>query len=107
MRARAMSDGVTAHGTARRPMIVAVVIALVSLGAAPAGAAEGKAKRTVKEAAKTGGRTAKEGALTFGHATRAFFTGGVQSAKDAWHDGAAKTKQAAKTGAAATKHAAE
>ena len=64
-------------------------------------------KGTVKEAARTGGRTARDGAVTFGRSTEAFFTEGPSAARKTWKANAAKTKRTAKQGAAATKAAAE
>lgn len=61
---------------------------------------------TTKEAAITGGRAARDGALTFGRATKAFFTRGPSAAKQAWQENAARTKANAKAGGAATKAAA-
>jgi hypothetical protein len=66
-----------------------------------------KVKRTVKESAKTGGYTARDGALTFGRATRDLFTKGPAAAKQTWKANAAKTKASAKSGGRAVKSAAK
>jgi hypothetical protein len=66
-----------------------------------------KAKRTVKESAKTGGHAARDGALTFGRATRDFFTKGPDAAKRTWKANAATTKANARAGGRAVKSAAK
>ena len=65
-----------------------------------------KTKQTVKESAKTGGHAARDGVLTFGRATREFFTHGPDAAKRAWKANAAKTKANARAGGRAVRSAA-
>jgi len=66
-----------------------------------------KTKQTVKESVKTGGHAARDGALTFGRATRAFFTQGPDAAKRTWKANAAKTKANARAGGHAVRSAAK
>jgi len=66
-----------------------------------------RVKRTVKEAAKTGGHAARDGALTFGRTTRDFFKGGGAAAKRTWKANAARTKDTARAGGRATRRAAK
>ena len=96
----------------RRARAVGLCLALVVGIVAPASGEETKrrpkarVKETVKEAGKTAGHAARDGALTFGRSTRAFFTGGAAAAKRTWKQNAARTKANAKAGARATKDAA-
>ena len=101
-------------GALRRalPLFVVSVVATASLVPARPVRADSpqpvadKVKRTVKESAKTGGHAARDGALTFGRATRAFFTQGPDAAKRTWKANATKTKANAKAGGRAVRSAA-
>ena len=89
----------------RRLGEVLVVGLLVAAIPAPAAAGWWIAD-TTKNAVVTGGHAARDGALTFGRATKAFFTRGPSAAKQAWKQNAAKTKANAKAGGRATRSAA-
>src|SRR5262245_16296883 len=65
-----------------------------------------RSKRTVGEAVRTGGHAARDGVLTFGRSTKAFFTGGTAAARSTWNENAHKTRDEAKAGASKTRDAA-
>jgi hypothetical protein len=60
----------------------------------------------VEEGAKTGGRAVRDGALTFGRTTRAFFKGGPKAARETWNANARNTGKTARAGGRATRDAA-
>ncbi len=91
---------------ARDAAVIALLLA-IGLGAPALADEPKKARRTVKEAAKTGGHAVRDGAVTFGRTTRDFFKGGPAAAKKTWHANAARTKAHAKAGGRATKRAAK
>ena len=84
-----------------RALLVVVALAFLTAPRAEAGV-----KDTVKESGRTAGHAVRDGVLTFGRSTRAFFTGGPQAAKRTWKANAARTKANAHTGKARIKAAA-
>lgn len=86
-----------------RALLVVVALAFLTTPRAQAG---NKVKGTVKESGRTAGHAVRDGVLTFGRSTRAFFTGGPQAAKRTWKANAARTKANAHTGKARVKAAA-
>ena len=98
---------------ARPALTFSLLVACFALARPPAVSAEESAsgptrsKRTVGEAVRTGGHAARDGALTFGRATRAFFKGGTDAARSTWNENATKTKDEAKAGARRTREAAD
>ena len=87
-------------------MIVVLVLLVATAAAAGETSTGTRVKRTVKEAANTGGYPARDGALTFGRSTRDFFKGGPGAARRTWKANAAHTKATAKAGGRATRDAA-
>jgi hypothetical protein len=61
---------------------------------------------SVEEGAKTGGRAVRDGALTFGRTTRAFFKGGKKAARETWNANARHTAEDARAGGRAGRDAA-
>ena len=92
-------------------LLFALVVGAAGLGphslASGETAGKTRVKRTVKEAAKTGGHAVRDGALTVGRTTRDFFKGGGAAAKATWKANAAKTKATARSGGRATRAAAK
>ncbi len=85
------------------------VVALVAAGlglALPAAADANTVGNTVSEAARTGGHAVRDGALTLGRTTRAFFESGTTAAKETWQANAERTKGNARAGGRATRRAA-
>lgn len=98
-------DAFPAHGMRHLRWTLLLLLALAS---APARAEDSKnvVKDTIKESAKTGGHAVRDGALTFGRSTRAFFKHGPKAAKRTWKANAQATKQHAKDGGRRTRAAA-
>jgi hypothetical protein len=91
----------------RKFPVIALVMALAVAGAPVlAGEPGSKAGSTVEEGTKTGGRAVRDGALTFGRSTRAFFKGGTKAARETWNPNAQHTAETAKAGGRATRDAA-
>lgn len=86
--------------------LVACAILSSSVGTAEEQAPAPKKKSTVGEAVRTGGHAARDGALTLGRSTKAFFTGGASAARSTWKENAEKTKENAKDGGRKTREAA-
>jgi hypothetical protein len=92
------------YGTIAFAVFVAAALGLVSPAAGDTANTVG---RTVTEAALTGGHAVRDGALTLGRTTRAFFESGTLAAKETWDANADRTKGNARAGGRATRRAAQ